>query len=653
MNNCHFNGNDNSFSREKLAVEIQIWNRATISLVDIRHKLISPEEPILNYCLPNSMFLYTNGSKAEVSLNDTVYNMERFGLFHGGKGTKLTIRPVESWLEYYLIIYKAGEPSLHSKEYMKLIESTNPFRKQYGFSPETPIFITELLRKMYEKWNGYTPLNLFYGKTAFYQLVYEVYEELERGNIFVFEPNIVVMGKQYLDEHYGNEIVIQDLCEMLGVSYSYFYKSFKEKTGESPQEYLIRVRLSAAKNWLQNSEMPMRVIADASGFTNERNFYRTFAKHFGVSPNTFRKNLSLQRKDYVIGNKILFPYNEKGQVSIDKLKGKGDYTMYKQIRSKSVVVAALSLMLLMSACGTTTQNTGNTVPADVSQNKITEAVKQDTKMVKTVMGEVEVPLNPKRVACYHWAGDLLALGITPIASDIVNLAPVKDLLKDAKLWIARDLSTQEELMAMEPDLIVISSQEEYDTYSQIAPCIIVPYETPLDERMKLWGEIFEKETEAEQTLNTFEDKIDKYKKELQEAGIYGKSIAISVVRNEEGNLNVCGDKFGYGAEIIYDMLDFKIPDIIQTEMIDKGIQITELSWEAVPQYLKDIDYLQVTVYNEADWDSLRNNTVWNSIPAVKNENIIEYSSDYESASLLVLDKALDAYYEQLMKLAKR
>jgi hypothetical protein len=44
---------------------------------------------------------YTGGTGAEVSLNDTVYRVERFGLFHGGKGTELSITPMDDWVEYY------------------------------------------------------------------------------------------------------------------------------------------------------------------------------------------------------------------------------------------------------------------------------------------------------------------------------------------------------------------------------------------------------------------------------------------------------------------------------------------------------------------------------------------------------------------------
>lgn len=648
------NKNTNSFSRADISDAIRIWERAAISLMDIRHNLISADEAVRDYRLPASTFIYTSGANAEILLNDQSFRVDQFGVFHAGKGTTLSILPANGWLEYYILLYKAGEPPFHKKEFGKLVEHTNPFRQQYGFAPSNPLFFGHQLRLMYEKWKGPTPLNLFYGKAAFYQLIYEVYEELEKGRIRVFEPDLIGMATRYMDQHYSDAISIQEVCDMLGMSYSHFHRRFTKQLGKSPQEYLIQTRLVAAIECLNNEEASVREIAEYCGFSDEYNFHRLFLKSIGMTPGAYREKSSAKLRDEIIGNVLPFPYNEQGQVSLGKLKGKGTTHMLRQMRSKAAVAAMISLLLLFSACGTQAANSSSSLSAESSQVTTEESkpVEGGTRIVSTVMGDVEVPVNPQRIACYHWAGDLLSIGITPIASDLVELAPIKDLLKDSKLWIARDLSSQEALMAMEPDLIMVSSQEEYDTYHKIAPTIVVPYETPLEVRMKLWGEIFQKQDEAQTVLKAFNDKVERYKEDLKEIGIYGQTIAISVFRNDNGTLFLCGDNFGYGAEIIYGMFDFKIPDIIQKELIDTGVQIQELSWEVVPEFLKDVDYLQVTVYDDGLWTALKDNEIWNSVPVVKQNKIIEYSSDYESASLLVMDKALDAYYEQFMELAK-
>lgn len=279
-----------SFTEKELAAALQIWNKAVISLMDIRHNLISSEEPLRGYRLPAHAFLFTLGGKGEVSLNNTTYSVGHFGLFHSSKGTELTINPLSDWLEYYLVLYKATEPPLlYKREYLRWMDQMNPFHRQFGFLPHNALFFSEELRKMYEKWIYPTPLNRFYVKSSFYRFVYEVYEALAQGQASIFEPNIIAVAKQYLDTHYSEPILIQELCQTLGVSYSHFHRSFKQQLGNAPQDYLIKVRLAAAKQWLENSTISIREIALHCGFSDEYSLYRLFAKNIGITPSAHRE----------------------------------------------------------------------------------------------------------------------------------------------------------------------------------------------------------------------------------------------------------------------------------------------------------------------------------------------------------------------------
>jgi iron complex transport system substrate-binding protein len=104
-------------SKREMEAALYIWNRADLSLLDIRHSLIEPEKSVPAYRLPANTFLFTSGGKARVILNDTAYQVDCFGLFHSGKGSELTIQSQNDWLEYYMVMYKAGEPSFHKSSY--------------------------------------------------------------------------------------------------------------------------------------------------------------------------------------------------------------------------------------------------------------------------------------------------------------------------------------------------------------------------------------------------------------------------------------------------------------------------------------------------------------------------------------------------------
>ena len=92
------------FDKEGLLDAIKIGRYSAIDLVDIRYKLINSEEALRDYRMPTSMFIYTSGGKTEVILDNKSYIVERFGIFHGGKGTELSIKPMCKWLEYYMIL---------------------------------------------------------------------------------------------------------------------------------------------------------------------------------------------------------------------------------------------------------------------------------------------------------------------------------------------------------------------------------------------------------------------------------------------------------------------------------------------------------------------------------------------------------------------
>lgn len=80
------------FTPEMLEKMAYIWTRSSISLIDVRHQSIYPAQPLRQYKMPSSMLVYAYGGIANVQLNEAIFSMERFGLFHGGKGTTLASR---------------------------------------------------------------------------------------------------------------------------------------------------------------------------------------------------------------------------------------------------------------------------------------------------------------------------------------------------------------------------------------------------------------------------------------------------------------------------------------------------------------------------------------------------------------------------------
>lgn len=102
------------------------------------------------------------------------------------------------------------------------------------------------------------------------------------------ENHLVHKVKEYIQNYYGNKIKISALAESIYVSNSYLSTLFRREAGYTIKEYLLRVRVSKAKELLKNSELQIQEISRIVGFENEHYFSTMFKQRTGLSPKDFR-----------------------------------------------------------------------------------------------------------------------------------------------------------------------------------------------------------------------------------------------------------------------------------------------------------------------------------------------------------------------------
>ncbi|MBS5786837.1 MAG: ABC transporter substrate-binding protein [Clostridioides difficile] len=306
---------------------------------------------------------------------------------------------------------------------------------------------------------------------------------------------------------------------------------------------------------------------------------------------------------------------------------------------KLITIACIVFMISMLAIGCT-----NSSSSSSSREKMEDASK--TRTVKTVKGDIEVPVNPKRIVINYFQGDLLALGVKPIAMNTVGgKTAFEEELKDVKeieKW------EPEEVMALEPDLIIVIDEEQYEKLHKIAPTILVPFtEISAEERLTLIGDAVGKQEEAKKLLNDFDKKIEESKQKLEKAGIMDKTFTL--LENNSGKVWVFGNKWGRGGEVFYDYLDLKAPDIIEKEIIDAD-QYRELSLEALPEYCGD--FIIKSVWDEKD--NLKDNNLWKNISAVKEDRVITTNAElYYYMDIYSMNAQLDIFVNDILKTIKK
>ena len=96
----------------------------------------------------------------------------------------------------------------------------------------------------------------------------------------------------YLNESYGQKISLDQIAHNMYLSPVYVSKIFKEETGESPINYLIKIRLEKARDILaKEGAGSIKSIANAVGYEDVYHFSKLFKKYYSISPQNYRKEV--------------------------------------------------------------------------------------------------------------------------------------------------------------------------------------------------------------------------------------------------------------------------------------------------------------------------------------------------------------------------
>ena len=93
----------------------------------------------------------------------------------------------------------------------------------------------------------------------------------------------------YIQEHFSENIAIQDLTEYTHVSRSECFRSFHRYTGKKPMEYINEYRLILAAGLLKETELSISEIGSSCGFCSSSYFGKLFKEKYGVTPLGYRK----------------------------------------------------------------------------------------------------------------------------------------------------------------------------------------------------------------------------------------------------------------------------------------------------------------------------------------------------------------------------
>ena len=168
-----------------------------------------------------------------------------------------------------------------------------PFHLRDG--SDAHVRIRELLlraKDLYEKrelmWN-----------TACYSCILRVYATLGQrylsgirprtaDNMRNMDSEVINAVMTFINNHYREELSLEDVAGFAGFSRYYFSRSFKKQTGYSFKDYLCQKRLQVAMDLLIRTNRSMRDVAIESGFGSVATFNRVFREKKGCTPTQYR-----------------------------------------------------------------------------------------------------------------------------------------------------------------------------------------------------------------------------------------------------------------------------------------------------------------------------------------------------------------------------
>lgn len=101
-------------------------------------------------------------------------------------------------------------------------------------------------------------------------------------------PQMMDEAVRFLEENHMRRIGVEDLVRHMGYGRTRLFHLFKQHTGLTPNEYLVRHRVDRAKKLIEDGNLTIPKISAATGFSSESYFRSVFLKYTGTVPESLR-----------------------------------------------------------------------------------------------------------------------------------------------------------------------------------------------------------------------------------------------------------------------------------------------------------------------------------------------------------------------------
>ena len=116
------------------------------------------------------------------------------------------------------------------------------------------------------------------------QLEFVIFDKQKRH-----QDDLIKDAQHYIEKNFTNKLTIEQLSDKFAISRRNFERRFKKASGNSPIEYIQRVKIEAAKKSLESTRENINEVMYAVGYSDSKAFRTVFKKHTGLSPTEYKQ----------------------------------------------------------------------------------------------------------------------------------------------------------------------------------------------------------------------------------------------------------------------------------------------------------------------------------------------------------------------------
>ena len=282
-------------------VDSAYWHNSRIDFKDRKHPLFVGS--CGTYRLMTTTKLPTHRPRGRVDFQLLYVAAGKGHFYFNGKehivpaGNMVLYRPREEQRYYY---YGAD----HTEVYWVHFTGSNVTNilRRYGFRDGehvihtgTSLEYSHIFRQIIEELRACRP---HYEESCIYRLhlLFILLSRLDEKKTRRRSPHMAGQmntAVNYFHEHYSEPISIGDYAQSLGLSVSWFTRSFREYTGSSPAQYLISLRISAAQSLLETSDHNVSEISELVGYSDKVIINLDFADVSSIMKNAGRAHMGV------------------------------------------------------------------------------------------------------------------------------------------------------------------------------------------------------------------------------------------------------------------------------------------------------------------------------------------------------------------------